>query len=137
METIFEHKPWTDWVVIISDRHVDKEQEVEFVESGHDFAEFTGTFRTGFREGKECEMFTLLLKDMDYACLWINIFKNGNIEYVSHIPSVVQINKRKKQVQILPLVYVEYDINKNSLVFKHIPDFESNVNIMYKRSYET
>lgn len=48
------------------------------------------------RAGNECEIFTLLDKNIEYAYLWVNIFINGDIEYVSHIPSVINADKKKK-----------------------------------------
>jgi hypothetical protein len=58
MDIIFERKPFTDWTIIVKDRYFDKYQEVQYAKGSLDFDEFTGIFRTGAKNGKECEKFT-------------------------------------------------------------------------------
>lgn len=137
MNIIFDRKPFTDWVIMIKERYNDKDQEILYADRGIlggilDFNEFTGTYRTGTRDGKECEMFTLMARDAEYAYLWVNIFKNGNVEYVSHIPSVININKKSKQVEILPLVHCKYNKTTRTFEFTYQDEHRSNYNIVFK-----
>ncbi|AOY77154.1 hypothetical protein [Clostridium formicaceticum] len=130
MDYIFKRPEFTEWTIIVRDRRFDKYQEEQYFGQIGDFEEFSGVFRTGMRDGKECEMFTLLGRNVDHAYLWVNIFKSGDIEYVSHIPSVINIDKRKKLIEILPLVYCGYDSEDNTFYFKYIEEYQPTSNII-------
>ncbi len=132
MDYIFERPDFTEWVIIIKDRSFDKLQEKQLFGRTGDFEEFSGVFRTGVSNGKECEMFTLLSKDIDYAYLWVNIFKNGDVEYVTHIPSVINTDKKHKIIEILPLVFCDYNSKYNTFKFNYIEDYKLNSNIVYE-----
>lgn len=88
--------------------------------SNWNFEEFSEVFRIGMRDGKECEMFTLLGRDLEYAYLWGNLFKNSDVEYVSYISSVINTNKKNKRIEILPLVYCKYDSKSGTFRYTYL-----------------
>lgn len=130
MDNIFRRQVFTEWTIIVKDRSFDKYPEEQHFEQTGDFEEFTGVFRTGTCDGKVCEMFTLLGREVDYAYLWLNIFKSGDVEYVSHIPSAINIDKKKKRIEILPLVYCQYDSKSNTFYFKYLEEYQPASNII-------
>ena len=134
MDYIFQRPEFTEWTIIVKDRSFDKYQEKQYFEQIGDFEEFSGVFRTSMRDGKECEIFSLLDRNVDHAYLWVNIFKSGDIEYVSHIPSVINTDKRKKRIEILPLVYCNYGSEENTFNFKYIMEYSLTSDIIIESS---
>lgn len=130
MDYVFKRPEFTEWTIIVKDRDFDKYKEEQYFGQIGDLEEFSGVFRTGMRDGKECELFTLIGKNVDYAYLWVNIFKSGDIEYVSHIPSVINIDKIKKRIEILPLVYCDYKSENNTFHFKYIEEYKPTSSII-------
>lgn len=129
MSYIFERPEFSKWSVSIkrgSSENIDNDQH--FNQTG-DFEEFSGVFRTGFRNGKECEIFTLLDKKVDFSYLWVNIFKNGSIEYVSHIPSVMNVDRKSNRIEISLLVYCQFNNKNNHLKLSYLDEYKANFKV--------
>lgn len=122
MYTIFNREPFTPWKIVIVDRYIDKTMEEIEVENpnGEELSEFLCTYRTTLRDGKECELFTMMSNVVDYVFLQLYIFKNGDIRYTTNIPASIDILKRKKRIGILPLVYCNYNAQRNVMEYKSI-----------------
>lgn len=105
MEYHFTRKPFTDWKIIIHSRSNEANPEVKEIHGPGDFEELECFFRTGRAQGQECEMFTIMPRDTEFAVLWLHLFKNGDVEAVSQIPSAVRTDHRNKTVYIDILVY--------------------------------
>lgn len=119
MDYVFRRPGFTEWTIRVNGSGFDKYKEEQCFGQIGDFEEFSGVFRTSLRDGKEFESFTLLSRNVDFAYLWVHIFKNGDIEYVSYIPSVINTDKKKKCIEILPLVHCSYDSKNNTFCFKY------------------
>lgn len=94
---LFKRTPWTDWQI-----------EVRFYAGGNNIDEVTGVFRTTWREGQECEQFTLLPQEHDYTYVQVQIFSASRVRCYAHVPAEVEINTRKKLVTIYLLCRVEF-----------------------------
>lgn len=115
MDLVFERKPFTDWKVIIEDRDNNNEEPTEnndgFVGTSWNFNEFYGNFRVGNCKDDNLDeedkiVFTLGPRNGERALLWVKIRNNNNkIESVSFIPAEIKVDKRKKEIRILPMVY--------------------------------
>jgi hypothetical protein len=67
----------------------------------NDASMYEEVFRTTFREEKECEQFTLLLKDSEDALIQLRIFKNGDVTSETWIPTFLRIDRRAKRISVL------------------------------------
>lgn len=124
MYTIFNREPFTLWKIAIVDRCNDKTiEEVEADDPNcSDYMEFCCTYRTTFCNGKESEQFTIMSNEIDYVFMQLNIFKNGDMKYYSKIPVSLDINKKNKRINILPLVYCKMDNEKKIIDFIDISE---------------
>lgn len=84
--------------------------------------EFICVYSTKYRDMKECEEFVMMSNVTDHIFLQLNIFKNGNIKYQSFIPISIDVNKKMKRIEILPLVYCTYDKNKKNFKYRYIDE---------------
>ncbi|PFZ93745.1 hypothetical protein COL70_09020 [Bacillus pseudomycoides] len=99
----FNRKPFTDWVIETMD--INSEQ-------------FEGFYRTTFKDGKECEQFTLMPVDRDEVLIQIRIYKNGDILVSNFVPANVVVYKRKKRVTVEFLCHVTMTDDGMSIVMK-------------------
>ena len=122
MHTVFNREPFTSWKIVLVDRYIDKTMEEIEAEDPNclDYMEFTCTYRTKYHDNKMCEQFTIMSNIADYVFFQIHIFKNGDIKQYSQMPVSVNINKRKKRIEILPLVYCKVNLENNTIDFKPI-----------------
>lgn len=81
----FDRRPFTNW--IIETLNIDPEQ-------------FEGFYRTTFKDGKECEQFTLMPMDLEFVLVQIRIYKNGDILVSNFVGANVVVYKRKKRITI-------------------------------------
>ena len=118
MNYIFNREPYTDWKIVLMDRSIDK--QMEEIEPNDDWIcdEFECFYRTAIKDGKECEMFTMIVNGTEYDILQLQLFKNGDIRYISRIPFYVDVIKREKRVEILPLVYCSVDEKSRNIKLK-------------------
>jgi len=121
MYTVFNREPFTNWKVVIVDRSSDKTmEEVEADDPNCSvYQEFFCTYRTTFKDAKECEQFSIVLDEVDYVLLQLQIFKNGDIKYFGKMPVNIDINKKKKRIEILPLAYCKVDYETREIYFKY------------------
>lgn len=121
MHIVFNREPFTLWKIVILDRSIDKAMDEISVENPNsaDYMEFSCFYRTTYRDSKECEQFTMMSNEVDYVYLQLQIFKNGDIRYYSKIPISININKKKKRIEILPLAYCT--VNLIDRVIDYVP----------------
>lgn len=120
MDCVYDRTPWTDWLIVLEDPDPDEDDEGEdatVFNEPFDFLEFDCNYRTGFRE-KECEIFTLMLKDTEYICVQVLIYKNGNMQCTVNMPASIYVEKRQKIVRILPLASVSINRKTGSLLYE-------------------
>lgn len=118
MNYIFNREPYTDWKIVLMDRSIEK--QMEEIKPNDDWIcdEFECFYRTAIKDGKECEMFTMIVNGTEYDILQLQLFKNGDIRYISRIPFYVDVIKREKRVEILPLVYCSVDEKSKNIKLK-------------------
>lgn len=110
MFTIISRETFTPWKIVIIDRGVPhKTMEENTIEGGNcfEYMEFSCTYRTTMKNGRECDQFTMMPEDDAYALLQIQIFKNGDINSFNVIPSEISVNKKEKRIDIRLLCYCE------------------------------
>lgn len=103
---IFNREPWTDWVIKVNE---DKNKEYKEVQRNN-FHFFEAVYRTGFKHGKECEIFSLLPKEkfgVDFCFLQVRLFEDGNAEVENYVPFLVSVDSEKKVVTIEQHCYIE------------------------------
>lgn len=89
---LFDRRPFTDWRIKL---HCGKENPIST-------RSLEGIYRGTWREGKECEQFTLLPKNKEYCLVQIRIFKDNTVTVESYAPCFVRIDNKKKLVTITP-----------------------------------
>lgn len=83
---IYDRRPFTPWII-----------EVIKDEDGL-WEEYEAVYRTTMREGRECEQFTILENDSDYAPVQIQIFKNDEVRVCAFEAAFVTIKRRPKRI---------------------------------------
>ncbi|WP_315069361.1 hypothetical protein [uncultured Clostridium sp.] len=121
MYTVFNREPFTKWKIVIVDRSLDKTmEEVEAEDSNYFvYEEFFCTYRTTYRDGRECEQFSIVSDEIDYVVLQMQIFKNGDIKYFNTIPASIDINKHSKRIEILLLDYCKENTETKGIYFEY------------------
>ena len=61
---------------------------------------FETVFRTASRYGKPCEMFTILLRDIDFMLLQVCIFADGSTAIYTYIPAVMDTDVAAKTIRM-------------------------------------
>lgn len=83
---IYDRRPFTPWIIeMIKD------------EDGL-WEEYEAVYRTTMRDGRECEQFTILEKESDYAPVQIQIFKNDEVNVSAFEAAFVTIKRRPKRI---------------------------------------
>lgn len=103
---IFNREPWTDWVIKVNE---DKNKEYKDVQRNN-FHFFDAVYRTGFKNGKECEMFSLIPKEkfgVDFLFLQVRLFGDGTYEVENYVPFLVSVDSAKKVVTIEQHCFIE------------------------------
>ncbi|PDY14154.1 hypothetical protein COO16_04120 [Bacillus pseudomycoides] len=88
----FDRRPFTNWVV--ETININPEQ-------------FEGFYRTTFKDGKECEQFSLMPIDLNFVLVQIRIYKNGDILVSNFVGANVVVYKREKRVTVELLCNLE------------------------------
>jgi hypothetical protein len=83
---IYDRRPFTPWII-----------EVIKDEDGL-WEEYEAIYRTTMRDGRECEQFTVLETDSDYAPVQIQIFKNDEVNVCAFEAAFVTIKRRPKRI---------------------------------------
>lgn len=107
---VFERAPYTDWVIELLPDQYNQPQT------------YTGSFRTTYCEGKECEQFTLYLEDIDITLAVIHIFGANRVVSYCYAPVSVEVNTRKKRITIQMLCIIEIDRQKRKVGFLPPPE---------------
>ncbi|MBU0494367.1 MAG: hypothetical protein KKB13_21160, partial [Chloroflexi bacterium] len=92
---LYQRPAWTQWQI-----------EVRAYPDGPSFAEVDAVFRTGWRDGRECEMFTLMLARRDFTLVALDLFKTI-VRVYAYVPAEVLIHQAKKRVVIHLLCHVQ------------------------------
>lgn len=83
----YNREPFTPWKIEV----VGMDNEDEFV----------GHYRTTYRDGKECEQFTLLpAMHSDEVLVQVRMYKNGDILANNYVPATIVVYKRKKLITV-------------------------------------
>lgn len=109
---VFKREPFTPWVIEIPPDHANRP------------GLYAGTYRTAFAQGRECEQFTLVLEEIDYALIQVQIFKNGDVTFWAAVPCNVQVKRRTKTIVVQLLCRVEVDHEAHAVSVEWLTDDE-------------
>lgn len=122
MRTIFNREPFTPWKIVILDRYLDKTMEECEVQDYGVFGEFECFYRTTIKKGKECEQFTMIVIDTEFVVLQLQVFKNGSISYFNEMPVFIEVQNRRKTIEIKPLVFCNVDKENRRITYEDIKE---------------
>lgn len=108
-----DRTPWTDWIITINEPSNNKYYDV--------------FYRTTWREGRECELFTLVAMGTDHALMQLYIF-NDEVNHITWVPCAIRTNHEKKTIFIDLLCHIEAE-NPNSIQMVTL----SELNVINKR----
>lgn len=87
-----DRTPWTDWIITINEPSNNTYYDV--------------FYRTTWREGRECELFTLVAMNTDHALMQLYIFKD-EVNHITWVPCAIRTNHEKKTIFIDLLCHIE------------------------------
>lgn len=122
MNTVFNREPFTPWKIVILDRYIDKTMEECEVQDYGAFDEFECFYRTTLKNSKQCEQFTMLVKDTDIVVLQLQVFKNGSISYFNEMPVFIEVQNKYKTIEIKPLVFCNVDKENRIITYEDIKE---------------
>lgn len=103
---LYRRQPFTAW-------------EIEVWCAGTAIAldQVSGVYRTTFRDGRECELFTLLWEEEpDVALVQLNILRASRVKVWAAVPCEVEVDTRQKKITVeLLFAELEYRINEKGL----------------------
>lgn len=103
---LYRRQPFTAW-------------EIEVWCAGTAIAldQVSGVYRTTFRDGRECELFTLLWEEEpDVALVQLNILRASRVKVWTAVPCEVEVDTRQKKIMVeLLFAELEYRINEKGL----------------------
>lgn len=125
MSVILERLPFTPWKVLLTNGLEpldDKDiEEINFHEFRKPVQGYDIFFRTGLRQNRECEIFSLMPTNTDFITLQLYIFKDGTMTYFSFMPVEVTMYKRKHLVKINLFASVELVLKNNASFVRFFP----------------
>lgn len=103
---LYRRQPFTAWEI-----------EVWCADTAIALDQVSGIYRTTFRDGRECELFTLLWEEEpDVALVQLNIPAASRVRVWVAVPSEVEVDTRKKKITIeLLFAELEYRLNEKGL----------------------